>query len=39
MTLSAAHKVVSELEERIRRRLPSTAEIESHMEPADSAGE
>ncbi|MGN6367808.1 MAG: cation-efflux pump [Phycisphaerae bacterium] len=39
MTLAAAHRVVSELEERIRRRLLSTAEIESHMEPADLAGE
>ncbi|HUO10939.1 MAG TPA: cation-efflux pump [Phycisphaerae bacterium] len=39
MTLKSAHQEVTELEERIRRRLPTTAEIESHMEPADSGGD
>jgi cation diffusion facilitator family transporter len=39
MTLAAAHQVVSELEERIRRRLPTTAEIASHMEPAVAGAE
>jgi cation diffusion facilitator family transporter len=33
MTLAAAHSQVSELERRIRRRLPDVAEIDSHMEP------
>jgi cation diffusion facilitator family transporter len=33
MTLADAHKLVTELEERIRRRLPTVAEIDSHMEP------
>jgi cation diffusion facilitator family transporter len=33
MTLAAAHTLVSELERRIRRRLPGVAEIDSHMEP------
>jgi cation diffusion facilitator family transporter len=32
-TLAAAHKKVSELEDRIRLRLPAVAEIESHLEP------
>ena len=33
-TLAQAHKVVTNLEERIRLRLPSVAEIDSHIEPA-----
>jgi cation diffusion facilitator family transporter len=33
MTLAAAHQQVTELEERIRKRLPDVAEIDSHMEP------
>jgi cation diffusion facilitator family transporter len=33
MTLAAAHQQVTELEEKIRARLPSVAEIESHLEP------
>jgi cation diffusion facilitator family transporter len=33
MTLAAAHKLVTELEDRIHRRLPAVAEIDSHMEP------
>ncbi len=34
MTLASAHQQVTELEERIRKRLPDVAEINSHMEPA-----
>ena len=34
MTLAEAHRLVTELEERIRHRLPTVAEIDSHMEPA-----
>jgi len=33
MTLAAAHQRVTELEETIRKRIPSVAEIESHLEP------
>jgi cation diffusion facilitator family transporter len=39
MTLAAAHVLVTELEKRIRLRLPTVAEIDSHMEPADSRAE
>jgi cation diffusion facilitator family transporter len=33
MTLAAAHQRVTDLEEKIRQRLPNVAEIESHLEP------
>ena len=33
MTLAEAHRRVTELEEQIRERIPSVAEIESHLEP------
>jgi cation diffusion facilitator family transporter len=33
MTLAAAHAKVTDLEERIRARLPNVAEIDSHLEP------
>jgi cation diffusion facilitator family transporter len=36
MTLAAAHQRVTELEERIREKLPRVAEIHSHMEPAQA---
>jgi len=38
MTLAEAHQQVTEFEERIRMRLPTVAEIESHMEPAGTHG-
>ena len=38
MTLAEAHKLVTELEGRIRRRLPQVAEINSHIEPLDAQG-
>ncbi len=38
MTLADAHVQVTELEERIRRRLPAVAEIDSHMEPSVTLG-
>lgn len=34
MTIADAHQLVTELEDRIRRRLPQVAEIDSHLEPA-----
>jgi cation diffusion facilitator family transporter len=33
MTVSDAHSLISQLEDRIRRRLPQVAEIDSHLEP------
>ena len=36
MTVNEAHRLVTELEDRIRRRLPQVAEIDSHLEPSDT---
>jgi cation diffusion facilitator family transporter len=36
MTLAAAHERVTELEERVRARVPGVAEVLSHIEPAES---
>ena len=37
MTLAAAHQRVTELEERIRAKMPAAAEVISHIEPAGLA--
>ena len=38
MTLAAAHEKVTELEERIRARVPAVAEVLSHIEPDKQEG-
>ena len=38
MTVAEAHRLVTELEDRIRRRLPQVAEIDSHLEPSTDGG-